>query len=115
MPRHIRERPISAAPALRCAARRCRAWDSCELLPPRRRSLPDLEQGEKRLLRNLNASDLLHPFLAFFLLLEELAFPGDVAAIAFCGDILAQRLDALPRDDFGPDTGLDGDLEHLAR
>ena len=42
----------------------------------------DLQHGQERFLRNLDAADLLHPLLAFFLLLEQLALTRDVAAVA---------------------------------
>src|SRR5271155_1322543 len=75
--------------------------------------LPDLEQGQESLLRNLDASDLLHPLLAFLLLLEQLAFSRDVAAVTLGGDVLAQRLDGFARDNLGADRGLNRDFEHL--
>src|SRR3954468_11221925 len=42
----------------------------------------DLEDGQKRLLRNLHGAHLLHPLLSFLLLLQQLALAADVAAIA---------------------------------
>src|SRR5271156_5469196 len=77
--------------------------------------LPDLEQGQESLLRNLDASDLLHPLLPFLLLLEQLAFSRDIAAVTLGGDVFAQRLDGFTRDDLGADRGLNRDFEHLAR
>src|SRR5262249_37112973 len=64
--------------------------------------LPKPQQGEERFLRDFHPSNLLHSFLAFFLLFEQLAFARDVSAVALGGDILAQRLDALPCDNPGP-------------
>src|SRR5213079_2617269 len=58
---------------------------------------------------------LLHALLSFFLLLEQLALARHVAPIALGGDVLAQRADRLAGDHFGPDRGLDHDLEQLAR
>src|SRR3984957_9672642 len=77
--------------------------------------LPYLEQGQESLLRNLDASDLFHPFFAFLLLLEQLSFSRDIAAVTLGGDILAQRLDGFPCDNLGADPGLNRDFEHLAR
>src|SRR5205814_2398439 len=44
--------------------------------------LAELEHGEERLLRHLDATHLLHPLLALLLLLEQLFLAGDVAAVA---------------------------------
>src|SRR5271170_1232722 len=77
--------------------------------------LPNLEQGQESLLRNLDAPDLFHPLLAFLLLLEQLSFSRDIAAVTFGGDILTQRLDGFPGDNLGADRGLNRDFEHLAR
>ena len=78
-------------------------------------SVFDLEDGEERFLRHLDGADLLHALLARLLLLEQLALAGDVAAVAFCQHVLAQRLDVLARDDVGADRGLDRHVVHLAR
>src|SRR5271156_4624677 len=77
--------------------------------------LPDLEQGQESLLRNLDAPDLFHPLLAFLLLLEQLSFSRDIAAVTFGGDILTQRLDGFPGDNLRANPGLNRDFEHLAR
>src|SRR5207253_9029145 len=53
---------------------------------------PHLEYRQKSFLRNLDATDALHPLLAFLLFLEQLPFPRDVAAVAFCEHVLPQRL-----------------------
>src|SRR5581483_6161672 len=81
--------------------------------PPGARSLLDLEDRQERLLRDLDATDLLHAPLALFLRLEELPLAGDVAAVALGGHVLPHRLHGLARDHLGPDRGLDDDLEHL--
>src|SRR6185503_3531906 len=84
--------------------------------PPQSRGpfgLIHLEDGEKRFLRNLDRADLLHALLSFFLLLEQLALPRDVAAVAFGEHVLPQRLDARARYDLGSDRGLDRDFEQL--
>src|SRR5262245_43847577 len=74
-----------------------------------------LQDGEKRFLRNLHLADLLHPLLALFLLLEQLALARDVAAVTLGEHVLAQRLDRLAGDDPAADRRLDRDLEHLPR
>src|SRR6266480_3458192 len=73
------------------------------------------EHREERFLRDLHGAYLLHPSLAFLLLLEQLALAGDVAAVALGGHVLAQRPDVFPGDDPRPDRGLDRHLELLAR
>src|SRR5262249_8164655 len=78
-------------------------------------SLADVEHGEERLLRHLDGADLLHPLLPRLLLLEQLPFAGDVAAVALGEHVLPLRLHRLPRDDPGADPGLDRDVEHLPR
>src|SRR5881396_4445604 len=75
----------------------------------------ELQDGEERLLGNLDAPDLLHALLALLLALEELALAGDVAAVALGGDVLAVGLDGLAGDDVRADRGLDRDVELLAR
>jgi len=47
------------------------------------------------------------------LLFEEFALSGDVAAVAFCGDVFAHGRDGFAGDDVSSDSGLDGDDEHL--
>src|SRR6187200_2764477 len=49
----------------------------------------EVEDGEERLLRHLDAADLLHPLLALLLLLEQLSLAGDVAAVALREPIAA--------------------------
>src|SRR5262249_29256345 len=56
-----------------------------------------------------------HALLALFLLLEELALAGNVAAIALGEHVLAKRADRLARDDASADRRLDRDLEHVRR
>src|SRR3546814_12896490 len=68
---------------------------SSDLKPPWRRllrfanpespipaSLVLLQHGEEGLLRDLHAADLLHPLLAFLLLLQQLLLARSVATIA---------------------------------
>src|SRR5579875_3945717 len=57
------------------------------------------ERLDEGLLRDLHPTDVLHPLLALFLLLEELALAGDVAAVALGQHVLALGLDRLPGDD----------------
>src|SRR5437762_12330394 len=77
--------------------------------------LVNLEDREEGFLRNLHRPHLFHAPLSFLLFLEQLALPGDVAAVALGGDVLAQRADRFARDHLGPDRRLDHDLEQLAR
>src|SRR5207237_9036021 len=67
------------------------------------------------LLRDAHIAIFAHPRLALLLLLQELAFAGGVAAVAFGGDVLAHRADRLAGDDLAADRRLDGDLEQVAR
>src|SRR5262245_8715133 len=73
-----------------------------------------LQHGQKRLLRNLDLADLLHPFLAGGLLGPELALASDVAAVALGGHVLFDGRNGLAGDDPAADGGLDGDLEQMA-
>src|SRR5256885_16119404 len=77
--------------------------------------LPYLQHGQERLLRHLDPAHLLHALLARLLLLEQLALPRDVAAVALRDHALAHRLPPLPRDDLRSDRRLDRPLELLAR
>src|SRR5258708_11407467 len=74
----------------------------------------DLQYGEEGFLGDVDFADALHALFAFFLFFEELAFAGDVAAVALGDDVFADGGDRLARDDLGADGGLDGDLAHLA-
>src|SRR6266404_5518134 len=77
--------------------------------------LVNLQDRQEGLLRDLDGPHLLHALLSFFLLLEQLPFARDVAAVALRGHVLAQRADRLAGDYLGPNGGLDHDLEQLAR
>src|SRR6185503_4935506 len=70
---------------------------------------------DERFLRDVHAAHRLHALLALFLLLEQLAFAGDVAAITLRGHVLAKRADRFASDDLAADGGLDGHLVLLAR
>src|SRR5256886_14075365 len=78
-------------------------------------ALIKLQDRHERLLRDLDRADSLHSLLAFLLLLQQLAFPGHVAAIALGNHVLAHRRDRFPGDDLATNRGLDGDLVQLAR
>src|SRR5690606_23643157 len=66
-------------------------------------------------LRNLDRANHFHPLLTGLLLLQQLPLAGDVATVSLGGDVLAQGLDGLARDDATADGGLQRDLEHLPR
>src|SRR5438309_2617673 len=73
------------------------------------------QRRDEGFLRYGHISILSHPLLALLLLLEELAFAGGVAAVAFGGDVLAHGADRLAGDDLAADRRLDRDLEQVAR
>src|SRR5205085_7821478 len=87
-------------------------WSPCFILESLRF---DLQDGEERLLGDLDVADLLHALLAGLLLLQQLALARDVAAVALGDHVLAHRLHRLARDDLRADRRLDRDLELLAR
>src|SRR5713101_4707670 len=72
-----------------------------------RGALVKLQHRHERLLRNLDRTHPLHPSLSFFLLLEQLAFAGDVAPVALGEDILAHLRYGLARDHLTADGRLD--------
>src|SRR5271166_5999063 len=111
--------PYSRATDFCAGSAASRAFSGCTLEMLRADSattalLPDLEQGQESLLRNLDAPDLFHPLLAFLLLLEQLSFSSNIAAVTLGGNVLAQRLHRFARDNLGADRGLNCDFEHLA-
>src|SRR5271170_4940834 len=71
------------------------------------------EDCQKSLLWNVDFADSLHALLAFFLLLQKLAFATDVSPVALGQHILTQRRDRFPGDDLGSNRRLNSDLEHL--
>src|SRR4029077_1790731 len=79
------------------------------------RLVPDPEDREEGLLRDLYRSHHLHALLAFLLLLEQLPLAGDVAAVTLREHVLALRLHGLARDDLSADRRLDAHVEHLLR
>src|SRR5258707_5029469 len=74
-----------------------------------------LQRGNKSLLRNVDLAELAHLLFAFLLLLQKFSFARDVAAVALCGDVLAQRAHGLARDHLAADRRLDRYLEHVRR
>src|SRR5665213_1098019 len=72
-----------------------------------------LQRRDEGLLRDIHLAELAHLLLALFLLVEELALAGGVAAVAFGGDVLAQGADGFAGDDLAADGGLDGDDEKV--
>ena len=65
-----------------------------------------LQRRNKRLLRDIHLAELAHLLLAFLLLLQKFALSRDVAAVAFRGDVLAQRADGFAGDDLAADRRL---------
>ena len=57
--------------------------------------VPHAQSGNERLLRDRDVAIFPHLGFALLLLLEQLAFAGRVAAIAFGGDVLPQGRDGL--------------------
>ena len=74
----------------------------------------DAERCEKGFLRYLYAAHLLHAALAFFLLFQQLAFAGNVAAVAFGRYVLAVGTNGLAGDYAFAHGGLYRNLELLA-
>src|SRR5688572_14364696 len=68
---------------------------------------PRLQHRHERLLRDVDLADRFHPLFAFFLLLPQLPLAGDVAAVAFGGDVFSHRGLRLAGDDAAADGGLD--------
>src|SRR5436190_12334657 len=63
---------------------------------------------DKGFLWNVDGAEGFHALFPFLLFLEQLAFAGDVAAVAFGGDIFAQGADGFAGDDLAADGPLDG-------
>ena len=83
--------------------------------PPHPRSVLGFQHGDEGFLGDADFAELFHALFALFLFFEEFALAGDVAAVAFGGDVLAEGADGRARDDLGPDRRLDGDGELLRR
>ena len=73
------------------------------------------QRCDESFLRDRHIPILAHPRLALFLLFQQLFLARYVAAVAFCGHVLAHRGDGFARDHFAADRGLDGDLEQMPR
>src|SRR6266404_9096337 len=67
----------------------------------------------KCFLRNIDSADAFHAFLSFFLFLQQFPFPRDIAAVAFRGHVFSQGGNALARNNFPTDCGLNRDLVKL--
>src|SRR5215210_3605697 len=74
----------------------------------------DAQRSQEGFLGYFYVTDLLHAAFAFFLLLQELAFAGDVATVAFGRYVLAVGAYGLAGDDALAHRGLYGNLELLA-
>src|ERR1051326_356450 len=74
-----------------------------------------LQHLNKRFLRDVHLADDLHAFLAFLLLLEQLALARDIATVAFRRHILPHGLHVFASDDLAADGRLDCHLIHLRR
>src|SRR5690606_5771477 len=66
---------------------------------PRLLVLPRLQHAQKCLLRDLHLTELFHPLLPLLLLLEELSFAADVAAVTLRGDVLPHGRNRLASND----------------
>src|SRR5277367_1187006 len=75
----------------------------------------DFQNRQESLLGDVHAADALHAFFAFFLFFEEFAFTGNVTAVAFGDNVLADWANRFAGDDAAADGGLYGDFEHLSR
>ena len=82
--------------------------------PPFRGSLAGVEYRHERFLRDIDGCYFFHPCLTPFLLFEQFAFSADIAAVAFGGDVFADRLDRFSGDDLAADRGLEGYLKQVA-
>src|SRR5258708_7035174 len=75
--------------------------------------LSDLQDGQKRFLRNVHTPDSLHALLTFFLFFEELSLTGNVATVALGENVLTNGGDRFAGDDLRPNRRLDRDFKHL--
>src|SRR5437879_7778808 len=71
------------------------------------------EHLNESFLRNVDLADALHSFFSFFLFLQQFAFPGDVAAVAFRGHVFSHGRNALARNNSPTDRCLDRHLIKL--
>ncbi len=63
----------------------------------------------------VDLADLLHLLLPLLLLFPEFALAGDIAAIAFCGDVFGDGADRFSGNDLAADRRLDRHFEELLR
>src|SRR3974390_3797809 len=96
--RATRTARTSAALLSTCSIRAPARSAGGNLSPELRLIRVHFEGGDEGFLRDFDLAELAHLLLALFLLVEELALAGDVAAIALGRNALAERLDALARD-----------------
>src|SRR5690625_345887 len=68
------------------------------------------QDSQERLLRDIDGSHLLHPFLPLLLLLQQFTLPADISAVAFRSHIFFQSPDRIPCDPSGSDRRLDSHL-----
>src|SRR5580704_8042214 len=93
------------ATAGRAAASRCVTvsdWGSGDIANRSREAsfvAADFEHRQEGLLRNFDLAELLHPLLSLALLLQQLPFAGDIAAVALGGDVFSEGGNCFPRDD----------------
>src|SRR5574343_363837 len=77
-------------------------------------SVIDTQDSQEGLLRNLDATHLLHALLASLLLLQKLLLAGNVAAVTLGQHILAHRLDVFASNDVRANSSLNRHVVHLA-
>src|SRR5882762_5277899 len=73
------------------------------------------QDGEEGFLRDIHLAYALHALFAFFLFFEELAFAGDVAAVALGQNVFADGCYRFAGDYAAANCGLNGHLKHLPR
>src|SRR5215468_8325729 len=73
------------------------------------------EHLDECLLRDVDLSDAFHPFFSFLLFLQQLSLARNIAAVAFRGYIFSQCRNALTRNNFPANSGLDRHLIELSR
>src|SRR5512145_935933 len=76
--------------------------------------LIERKNRHKGSLRDFDIADHLHALFALFLLLQQLSFSSDIAAVALAQHILAERADSLAGNNLATDCSLNRHLEHLA-
>ena len=64
------------------------------------RSLFHFQHGKECRLGDFHIADLPHPFLAFLLFFKKFSFSCNVAPVTFRSDILADRFNGFPGNDF---------------